>query len=99
FKFYEFVTVDLKAGDAAIDETLDGLIVTQPGKDLTEKELRRIDQFVMKGKTVAIFAGAVNLKAGDATMNATMSTHGLEKLLEGYGITVNKDVILDFGRS
>jgi hypothetical protein len=42
-----------------------------------------------------VFASAVNIKANDATMNATMSTHGLEKLLEGYGITVNKDVVID----
>ena len=99
FPFYTLTDVDLKNGDAEIPDDLDGLIITQPNKDLTEKELRRIDQFLMKGKSLAIFAGAVNMKAGDATMNATMSTHGLEKLLDGYGITVNKDVILDFGRS
>jgi ABC-type uncharacterized transport system involved in gliding motility auxiliary subunit len=96
FKFYEFVPVDLKGGDAAIDESLDGLIITQPGKDLTEKELRRIDQFVMKGKSLAVFASAVNVKPSDATMNATLSTHGLEKLLDGYGIEMRKDVVLDF---
>ena len=66
--------------------TLDGLIITQPGKDLTEKELRRIDQFVMKGKSLAVFASAVNIKANDATMNATLNLHGLDKLLDGYGI-------------
>ena len=95
FPFYTFSDVDLKGGDAEIPDDLDGLIVTQPGKDLTEKELRRIDQFVMKGKALAVFASAVNIKANDATMNASMSTHGLEKLLEGYGVTINKDVVLD----
>jgi len=99
FPFYAFQDVDLKNGDSEIDESLDGLIITQPGKDLTEKELRRIDQFVMKGKSLVVFASAVNTKANDATMNATLSTHGLEKLLDGYGITINKDVVLDFGRS
>src|SRR5207302_356856 len=99
FPFYSFQDVDLKNGDSEIPDELDGLIVTQPGKDITEKELRRIDQFLMKGKSLAVFASAVNLKDHDATMNATLSTHGLEKLLEGYGITMNKDVVLDFGRS
>ncbi|MEO8798583.1 MAG: GldG family protein, partial [Polyangiaceae bacterium] len=99
FPFYALSDVDLKGGDSEIPDDLDGLIITQPDKDLTEKELRRIDQFVMKGKSVAIFAGAVNMKAGDATMNATMNLHGLDKLLAGYGIEVKKDVILDFGRS
>jgi ABC-type uncharacterized transport system involved in gliding motility auxiliary subunit len=98
FPFYTFTEVDLKNGDAEIPDDLDGLIMTQPGKDLTEKELRRIDQFVMKGKSLAVFASAINIKASDATMNATMNTHGLEKLLEGYGIGVNKDVVLDIWR-
>ena len=98
FPFYKIQEVDLKNGDAAVDETLDGLIITQPGKDLTEKELRRIDEFVMRGKSLAVLASAVNTKAGDATMNATLSTHGLEKLLEGYGIEMHKDVVLEFGR-
>jgi ABC-type uncharacterized transport system involved in gliding motility auxiliary subunit len=99
FPFYAFQDVDLKAGDNEIDEALDGLIITQPGKDLTEKELRRIDQFVMKGKSLVVFASAVNEKANDATMTATLNSHGLEKLLDGYGVTMNKDVVLDFGRS
>jgi ABC-type uncharacterized transport system involved in gliding motility auxiliary subunit len=99
FPFYVFQDVDLKGGDSEIDGDLDGLIITQPGKDLSEKELRRIDQFVLKGKSLAIFASAVNVKENDATMNAQLNTHGLEKLLDGYGITMNKDVVLDFGRS
>jgi ABC-type uncharacterized transport system involved in gliding motility auxiliary subunit len=98
FPFYTFTDVDLKGGDAEIPDDLDGLIITQPGKDLTDKELRRIDQFVMKGKSLAVFAGAVNVKANDATMNATLNLHGLDKLLEGYGVSENKDVILDLWR-
>src|SRR5690606_38085416 len=70
----------------------------QPGKELTEKELRRIDQFVMRGKSLAVLASAVNVEAGDPTMSATLNTWGLEKLLEGYGIGMNKDVVLEFGR-
>jgi hypothetical protein len=99
FPFYEIKEVDLKNGDAEVDESLDGLLVTQPAKDLTERELRRIDQFVMRGKSLAVLASAVNTKAGDPTMNASLNTHGVEKLLEGYGIGMNKDVVLDFGRA
>ena len=99
FPFYTFVDVDLKNGDAPIDDSLDGLIITQPGKDLNDKELRRIDEFVMKGKSLAVFASAVNLKEHDATMTASLTTHNLDKLLDGYGIEMHKDVVLDFGRS
>jgi len=31
-------------------------------------------------------------------MNASLSTHGLEKLLTGYGVDLNKDAVLDFWR-
>jgi ABC-type uncharacterized transport system involved in gliding motility auxiliary subunit len=99
FPFYTFVDVDLKKGDQPIDDSLDGLIITQPGKDLTDKELRRIDEFVMKGKSLAVIASAVNMKEHDATMTGTLNLHNLDKLLEGYGIEMHKDVVLDFGRS
>jgi len=40
----------------------------------------------------------VNLKASDAKMDATLNLHGLDKLLSGYGVDVDKDVIVDFWR-
>lgn len=98
--FYKFEDVDLKEGAEPVDEKLKGLILTQPGKDYTEKELRRIDEFLMRGdKALFVLAGAVNMKANDATMTATLNTRGLEKLLDGYGIEMKKEAILDFGRS
>jgi ABC-type uncharacterized transport system involved in gliding motility auxiliary subunit len=99
FPFYSLQDVDLKGGEAEIDNAIDGLIITQPNKDFTEKELRRIDQFVLKGKSLVVMASFVNVKASDATMNATLNAHGIEKLLEGYGIEMQKNVVLDFGRS
>ncbi len=100
FPFYKFEDVDLKGGDTEIDESIDALVITQPGKDYTDKELRRIDQFLMKGnKGVAIYASAVNTKPSDAKFSATLNTHGLEKLTLGYGIEMKKDVVFDWARS
>jgi len=100
FPFYKFVDVDLKDGESPIDKTLDGLIITQPGKDFSDKELRRIDEFLMQGsKALAVFASAVNLKQGDGSMKATLSAHNLDKLLAGYGIEMKKDAVLDIQRS
>ncbi len=96
--FYKFEDVDLKGGEEEINKELKGVIITQPGKEFTEKELRRIDQFLMLGeKSLVVFAGAVNLKASDATMKATLNTWGLEKLLDGYGIEMKKEALLDWG--
>lgn len=95
--FYEFEDVDLQNGDAEINQELKGLIITQPGKDYTEKELRRIDQFLMLGnRSLVVFASAVNLKPSDPSMRATLSTHGLEKLLDGYGIEMKRDAVFDW---
>jgi ABC-type uncharacterized transport system involved in gliding motility auxiliary subunit len=98
FPFYKLEEVDLKGGENAIDKDLVGLIVTQPQKDYDEKELRRIDEFLMLGgKALVVYASAVTMKANDATMSATLSTHGLDKLLNGYGIKMSKDAVFDYG--
>jgi hypothetical protein len=97
--FYKFEDVDLQNGDAEINSELAGILITQPGKDYNEKELRRIDQFLMQGnKAVVVVAGAVNMKSSDPSMKAELNTHGLDKLLDGYGIELKKEAILDWGR-
>jgi ABC-type uncharacterized transport system involved in gliding motility auxiliary subunit len=98
FPFYKLEDLDLKNGDGAIDKELAGIIVTQPQKDYTERELRRIDEFLMLGgKSLVVYASAVNLKPNDASMSATLNTHGLDKLLGGYGIHMNRDAVFDHG--
>ena len=96
--FYKFEDVDLKDGETEIDEGLVGLIITQPGKDFSDKELQRIDQFVMRGRSLLVVAGAANMKSSDSTMKASVDLHNLDKLLTGYGIEMSKDVAMDWGR-
>ncbi len=98
FPFYSFEDVNLKNGDEPISDTLAGLIITQPQKDYTDKELRRIDEFLMKGnKSLAVIASAVTIKPQEAAMSATLALHNLDKLTRGYGIDIKKDAVLDFG--
>jgi len=97
FPFYKMEEVTL-AEDKEIDKDLVGLVITQPRKDYTEKELRRVDEFLMRGgKSLVVLASAVTLKPQDATMSATLELHGLDKLLLGYGIDMKKNAVLDFG--
>lgn len=100
FPFYSVEEVDISgtALDTEIDPELEGLIITQPGSDYTDKELRRIDEFLMRGdKSLVVLASAVNLKKNDATMMAELSLHGLDPLLSGYGIQMKKNAVLDHG--
>jgi ABC-type uncharacterized transport system involved in gliding motility auxiliary subunit len=97
FPFYKIEEVKLSES-APIDKELAGLIITQPRKDYTENELRRVDEFLMQGnKALVVYASAVTMKPQDATMSASLDLHNLDKLLTGYGIQMNKDAVLDFG--
>jgi hypothetical protein len=96
--YYRFDDLDLRGGAQEIDASLAGVLVTQPGVDYTDEELRRIDQFLMRGgKSVVVFASAVNIPPADARMKAELSLHGLDRLLAGYGVEMKKDVLLDWG--
>jgi hypothetical protein len=98
--FYRIEEVDLRGGEAEIDPDLAGLMITQPGADFADKELRRIDQFLMRGqKTLLVFASAVNVQASDAKMTAELGLHGLDRLLDGYGVGVQKDALFDWESS
>jgi ABC-type uncharacterized transport system involved in gliding motility auxiliary subunit len=98
FPFYTLEDLDLKDGAEAIKDEYEGIVITQPRKDYSDKELRRIDEFMMKGnKSLVVIASAVTLKPQDAQMDAQLSTHNLDKLLAGYGINMKKNAVLDFG--
>jgi len=98
FPFYSVEELDLGEGAEPIDKELEGLIITQPQKEYTEKELRRIDEFMMLGgKALAVFVSAATMKPNDASMTAELKLHGLDKLLIGYGIDVKKNVVFDHG--
>ena len=98
--FYAIDEVDLRGGDQEIDASLSGLLVTQPGADYTDKELRRIDQFLMRGgKSVVVLASAVNSKLADAKMMGELDRHGLDRLLTGYGVEMANDVLFDWDSS
>ncbi len=72
------------------------LVVTQPSRDLTDAELHAIDAFLMLGnKTLVFWTSAVNTKAADHEMRATLDRHRLEKLLDGYGIELQKNLVTD----
>ncbi len=96
--FYKLEDLDLRGGEAEIDPAYSGVIVLQPDTDFTDKELRRIDQFLMRGKkSVVVIASAVSMKPSEASMRGEIGTHGLERLLDGYGIEMVKDLVQDLG--
>jgi ABC-2 type transport system permease protein len=99
---YSIKSVNLK--DEAIPEGLNCLVIAGPTEPFTDYELFQIDQFLMQGKTLALFLDAFNEvvppRQGDrpqydrGPIYVPLNT-GLEKLLEHYGIRVKKSYVMD----
>jgi tRNA A-37 threonylcarbamoyl transferase component Bud32 len=95
FPYYVFTDVDLSASSAAIDPSLDGLIVTQPSTKVSDADLARIDQFILRGKSAAFFVGAANAAPADPTMRLVLDDHGMQHLLAGYGVGLVDGLVVD----
>ncbi len=96
FPYYELREVTL--GGPTIDELLpvQTLIITQPGRELTGRERRQIDEFMMLGnKSLIVISSAVNVARSDPHMMAHLEHYSLQQLLAGYGLDVKADVVFD----
>ncbi|MBW2251826.1 MAG: Gldg family protein, partial [Deltaproteobacteria bacterium] len=98
---YSIKPVNLK--EKNIPESLGTLIIARPTEAFTEYELFQIDQFLMRGKNLALFfdsfkevmpGGQQGMAFGQGPMYLPINT-GLEKLLKHYGISVKKSYVMD----
>jgi ABC-type uncharacterized transport system involved in gliding motility auxiliary subunit len=91
--------------EQGIPEALSFLIVAGAREPFSDHELYQIDQFLMKGKNLAVFYDAFNEIIPQNQQGSLMGLQqqgyfvpvqtGLEKLLEHYGVTVKNSYILD----
>lgn len=98
---YSFQPVNLKA--ESIPESLNCLIIARPTEPLSDYELYQIDQFLMRGKSLALFMDAFKeempnnrqmMQFNQGPMYRPLST-GLEKLLEHYGVGIKAAYVMD----
>jgi len=98
---YTLKNITLK--DKNIPESIDCLIVARPGEKFSDFELFQIDQFLMKGKSLALVlnrfnemqpAGQQGMNLGQAPVFVPLDT-GLEKLLAHYGIRIQQSFVMD----
>ncbi len=93
---YHTRAINLSNGDQAVPTDIKGLIIANPQRQLNDRELRRLDEYLMHGGSIALFAGGVNFGSTDPTQaNGTASENHLNDWLDGYGIHINTDVVLD----
>lgn len=66
---YMLEEVDTQEGKKPMPAELEALITTTPTEGIAPKELRRVDEFLMHGKPVALFMNNLVLKPADPSMN------------------------------
>lgn len=100
-KTYSIQSVRLK--ENPIPDGLQSLIVVRPTEKLSDYALYQIDQALMRGTNLAIFADAFKetqpagqqpLMGGQMPTFTPLDT-GLEKLLAHYGVRIKKSIALD----
>jgi ABC-type uncharacterized transport system involved in gliding motility auxiliary subunit len=100
-KNYSISEINLK--EEEIPESIDTLIIAGPKEEFSDWELFQIDQFLMKGKSLAFFMESFNevQQSGQQQMYQMnqpvylpLRTR-LEDLLEHYGVNVKKSYVMD----
>ncbi len=97
---YTIRNVELK--DRAIPDSINCLVLARPTEKFSDYDLFQIDQFLMRGKHLALFLDMFNEllpsedRAGlSGEVQYVPIKTGLEKLLEHYGIGIRDSYVLD----
>lgn len=98
---YAIKEVHLK--DDTLPESINCLVVAGPTEKFTDYELFQIDQFLMRGKNLALFLDAFkevmppkqqSFRFNEGPTYVPLST-GLEKMLEHYGLRIKPSYVMD----
>ena len=89
---------DAREVDASqeIDTGLAALLIVGPQEPFTDDELRRIDQYVMRGGSLGVFGGAFAVDlAGQTGPSARTVDSRLDELLRGWGVELGDEIVAD----
>lgn len=78
--------------DEEIDSDLRAVLLIDPTEEFSEDELRRLDQFVMRGRSLGVFGGAFNVSLEGAP-SATAANTNLNMLLQGWGMQLGDGIV------
>lgn len=91
-QLYDVTELDL--GDKeSVPEDVDALVVAGPKTAFSEAEKRAIDEFVLSGRSAAFLLDSI--KADLQTGETEQTQHGLESMLETYGVRIKDGLVLD----
>jgi len=89
---------DLQEVDASqeIDPGLATLLIVGPKEPFSDEELRRIDQYVMRGGSLGVFGGALAVDlAGGAGPSARPVSSRMDGLLGPWGVRFTSKIVAD----
>lgn len=86
-----------------IPDSLNCLVIANPAENFTDYDLYKIDQYLMRGKSLAIFADVFKevMPQGNQQFSFNRQPQyikvdtGLEKLLEHYGVSIKPSYVMD----
>lgn len=91
-------TYELREVDAhnEISDDLRALLIIEPQNEVSEDELRRINQFVMNGGSLGVFGGAVNVSLEQGPdISGAPSGSNLNRLLSRWGVSIGENIVAD----
>ncbi|MDD9951573.1 MAG: Gldg family protein [Zetaproteobacteria bacterium] len=89
---YTTTSVDLESG--AVPSEVDVLLVLAP-KDLNDKQIFAIDQFMMKGGSVVMATSPASIAIARTGVTMTENNSGVAKWLQHQGIEITRNFVMD----
>ena len=91
-KIYSIRSIDLSTEEAKIPDNIHTLIIAGPKEQFNEEQIKKIDQFLVKGGSLLVMLDGVAVADG---LIASANETDLDQMLARYGVTINKDLVLD----
>ena len=97
-ELYELKTLDLSEDD--IPASMKCIIINGPKQDMTEEELYKIDQFIMKGGNAMFLVDPFDEQQTQNAFYGTTTSYyendvNITRLLDKYGVTLTKEMVMD----
>ena len=85
------LTIADKDDQSFIDESIKTLVMINPVEKLSPRALLVLDQFLMKGGSLVLFADSINI---GSNLQPIPNNTNINEFLENFGIKVNSDLLL-----
>lgn len=89
---------EINLADQNIPSNISSIIINGVKSPLSESEMYKIDQFIMRGGNVMFFVDSFSMFGGNSYYQQQIFMPidtGIENWLKAYGVTVNKNYVMD----